>query len=109
GWYWQQQGKKVLLGACDTFRAAANEQIKNWADKLEIDLVASQHGADAAAVAFDAYAAAKSRHHDILILDTAGRLHTKSNLMEELKKIRRVLQKHDETAPQHAWLVLDGS
>lgn len=109
GWYWQQQGKKVLLGACDTFRAAANEQIKNWSDKLDIDLVASQHGADAAAVAYDAYAAAKSRHHDILILDTAGRLHTKSNLMEELKKIRRVLQKHDESAPQHAWLVLDGS
>lgn len=109
GWYWQQQGKKVLLGACDTFRAAANEQIKDWANKLQIELVASQHGADAAAVAFDAYAAAKSRNHDILILDTAGRLHTKSNLMEELKKIRRVLQKHDESAPQHAWLVLDGS
>lgn len=109
GWRWQQEGKKVLLGACDTFRAAANEQIKDWATRLNIELIASQHGADAAAVAFDAYAAAKSRNGDILLLDTAGRLHTKSNLMEELKKIRRVLQKHDPAAPQHAWLVLDGS
>lgn len=108
-WRFKQEGKGVTLGACDTFRAAANEQIKTWADRLDLDLVASQHGADAAAVAFDAYAAAKSRGRDMLILDTAGRLHTKGNLMEELKKIRRVLQKHDESAPHHAWLVVDGS
>jgi len=76
---------------------------------LNIDLIASHHSADAAAVAYDAYQAARSREKDILILDTAGRLHTKSNLMEELKKIRRVLQKHDAAAPHHSWLVVDGS
>ncbi|MEM8549811.1 MAG: signal recognition particle-docking protein FtsY [Verrucomicrobiota bacterium] len=108
-WRFKQDGRGVVLGACDTFRAAANEQIKTWADRLELELVASQHGADAAAVAFDAYAAAQSRGREVLILDTAGRLHTKSNLMEELKKIRRVLHKHDTSAPHHSWLVVDGS
>jgi fused signal recognition particle receptor len=108
-WRFKQEGRGVVLGACDTFRAAANEQIKTWADRLELELVASQHKADAAAVAFDAWQAASAREKDMLILDTAGRLHTKSNLMEELKKIRRVLQKHDESAPHHAWLVVDGS
>jgi len=102
-------GQHTLVGACDTFRAAANEQIKSWCDRLGVELVASQHGADAAAVAFDAYAAAKSRGADILLLDTAGRLHNKANLMKELQKIRRVLQKHDDLAPHHAWLVVDGS
>ncbi len=105
----KEDGHKPILGACDTFRAAANEQIKTWAERLEIDLISSQHGADSASVSFDAYQAAVSRKKDILILDTAGRLHNKSNLMQELKKIRRVLQKNDETAPQHRWLVLDGS
>ncbi len=99
----------VILGACDTFRAAANEQIKNWADRLKIDLVSSHHGADAAAVAFDAYEAAVKRDKDIVLLDTAGRLHTKSNLMDELTKIKRVLQRRDPNAPRHSWLVLDGS
>lgn len=108
-YYFEQQGRTVLLGACDTFRAAANEQIKTWSERLDIDLIASHHNADAAAVAYDAYQAAQSRNSSILILDTAGRLHTKSNLMEELKKIRRVLQKHDERAPHHSWLVVDGS
>jgi len=108
-YYFEQNGRKVLLGACDTFRAAANEQIKTWSERLNIDLIASHHSADAAAVAYDAYQAARSREKDILILDTAGRLHTKSNLMEELKKIRRVLQKHDAAAPHHSWLVVDGS
>lgn len=103
------EGYRVLLGACDTFRAAANEQIKTWADRLDIDLVASQHGSDAAAVAYDAYQACLHREQQILILDTAGRLHTKTNLMEELRKIRRVLGKHDATAPHHSWLVIDGS
>ncbi|MGJ3241354.1 MAG: signal recognition particle-docking protein FtsY [Opitutales bacterium] len=105
----QDQGQKVVLGACDTFRAAANEQLKTWADRLGVDLVASHHGADSASVAFDAYAAAQSRKADLLILDTAGRLHTKSNLMEELRKIRRVLQKQDPTAPHASWIVIDGS
>ena len=102
-------GLKTVVGAGDTFRAAANGQIRTWCERLEIDLVASQHGADAAAVAFDAYAAARSRGADVLLLDTAGRLHNKSNLMQELQKIRRVLQKHDPAAPHHAWLVVDGS
>ncbi len=99
----------MLLGACDTFRAAANEQIKHWADRLNIDIVASQHGADSAAVAYDALEAAQSRSRDIVILDTAGRLHTKGNLMKELEKMHRVIQKREPTAPHHSWLVVDGS
>jgi fused signal recognition particle receptor len=99
----------VMVAACDTFRAAAVEQLKSWATRLELDIVASHTGADSASVAFDAWQAAKARQHDWLIVDTAGRLHTKSNLMEELAKIRRVLQKHDPAAPQHRWLVVDGS
>lgn len=105
----KQDGEPVLLAACDTFRAAANEQIRSWAERLDIPLVASHHGADAAAVAFDAWQAAKTRGCRRLVVDTAGRLHTKSNLMEELRKIRRVLQKQDANAPRHAWLVVDGS
>ena len=109
GHLYQNEGYSLLIGACDTFRAAANEQIKHWADKLKIDIVASHHGADSAAVAFDAYEAAKSRGRDIVILDTAGRLHTKSNLMKELEKLKRVIQKQDPAAPHHSWLVVDGS
>ncbi len=105
----REEGRKVLLAACDTFRAAAIEQLKEWSNRLELDIVAGQHGADAAAVAFDAWQAAKSRDHDTLIIDTAGRLHTKSNLMDELAKIRRVLRKHDESAPHYSLLVVDGS
>ena len=108
-WMLKQDGQSVTLAACDTFRAAAVEQLKSWATRLDLEIVASHTGADAAAVAFDAWQAAKSHGRDYLIVDTAGRLHTKSNLMEELAKIRRVLQKHDETAPQHRWLVVDGS
>jgi fused signal recognition particle receptor len=108
-WKLKEDKKTVMLAACDTFRAAAVEQLKAWATRLDLDIVASQTGADAAAVAFDAWQAAKSRGRDYLIVDTAGRLHTKSNLMEELAKIRRVLQKIDPTAPQHRWLVVDGS
>jgi fused signal recognition particle receptor len=108
-WKLKQEGRTVTLAACDTFRAAAVEQLKAWATRLEIDFVASHTGADAAAVAFDAWQAAKSRGKNFLIVDTAGRLHTKSNLMDELAKIRRVLQKNDPTAPQHRWLVVDGS
>ena len=108
-WRLKQDGKTVTLAACDTFRAAAVEQLKSWATRLELDIVASHTGADSASVAFDAWQAAKSRGRDYLIVDTAGRLHTKSNLMEELAKIRRVLQKNDPSAPQHRWLVVDGS
>jgi fused signal recognition particle receptor len=102
-------GQTVVVAACDTFRAAAVEQLKSWATRLDLEIIASHTGADAAAVAFDAWQAAKARNRDWLIVDTAGRLHTKSNLMEELAKIRRVLQKNDPTAPQHRWLVVDGS
>ena len=108
-WRLREDNKTVLLAACDTFRAAAVEQLKTWATRLDLDIVASHTGADSAAVAFDAWQAAKARKRDVLIVDTAGRLHTKSNLMEELAKIRRVLQKNDPTAPQHRWLVVDGS
>jgi fused signal recognition particle receptor len=108
-WMLKQDGRKVTVAACDTFRAAAVEQLKSWATRLNLDIVASHTGADSAAVAFDAWQAAKSRGSDYLIVDTAGRLHTKGNLMEELAKIRRVLQKHDPAAPQHRWLVVDGS
>ncbi|HTB62610.1 MAG TPA: signal recognition particle-docking protein FtsY [Opitutales bacterium] len=107
--YYQQNKHQVVLGACDTFRAAANEQLKTWASRLGVEIVASQPGADAAAVAYDAWQAAAKRGKDVVVLDTTGRLHTKHNLMEELKKIRRVLQKHDPAAPRHRWLVLDGS
>ncbi len=105
----KSQGLDVLMGACDTFRAAANEQLKSWSDRLDIDLIASSHGSDAAAVAFDSMVAAQKRNKDVLLLDTAGRLHTKSNLMDELTKIKRVLKKIDDTTPHHSWLVIDGS
>ena len=108
-WRFKQDGQSVTLAACDTFRAAAVEQLKSWAARLDLEIISSHAGADAAAVAFDAWQAAKARGRDWLIVDTAGRLHTKTNLMEELAKIRRVLQKHDAAAPQHRWLVVDGS
>jgi fused signal recognition particle receptor len=106
---YKSQGRKVLVGACDTFRAAANEQLVTWCERLDLELVASHQGADSAAVAYDAYDAAVRRGTDVLILDTAGRLHTKHNLLGELDKLRRVLQKRDAKAPHHRWLVLDGS
>lgn len=108
-WRLKQDGRTVTLAACDTFRAAAIEQLKSWATRIDLEIVASHTGADAAAVAFDAWQAAKARGRDFLIVDTAGRLHTKTNLMDELAKIRRVLQKNDPSAPQHRWLVVDGS
>lgn len=109
GHLYKSDGRSVMLAACDTFRAAANEQIKTWAERLDIELIASKHGADAAAVAFDAHQAATGRNRDLLVIDTAGRLHNKSHLMGELEKIIRVLKKNDETAPHHRWLVIDGS
>ncbi|MDR1433215.1 MAG: signal recognition particle-docking protein FtsY [Puniceicoccales bacterium] len=103
------RGKKVLLGSCDTFRAAANEQLNTWGERLAIDVIASQRGADPAAVAFDAYGAAVARGKDILILDTAGRLHVKANLMAELRKIFRVLGKAAPNLTPYTWLVVDGT
>ncbi|OPY75356.1 MAG: Signal recognition particle receptor FtsY [Syntrophorhabdus sp. PtaU1.Bin058] len=102
-------GKKVLLGGCDTFRAAAIEQLQVWADRLHIDVVKHAEGSDPAAVAFDATKAAKARDIDILILDTAGRLHTKANLMEEMKKVKRVVGKELEGAPHETLLVVDAT
>ena len=99
----------VVLGACDTFRAAANEQIRIWAERLNVKLVESRHGADSAATAWDAWQAAKARGAKWLVLDTAGRLHTKENLMNELSKLRRVLEKNDPEAPQNSVIVVDAS
>ena len=108
-WRLRQEGGTVLLAACDTFRAAAIDQLKSWAARLDLEVVASKPGADPAAVAFDAVQAARSRKRDWVIIDTAGRLHTKDNLMVELAKIRRVVAKIDPAAPHHSWLVVDGS
>lgn len=105
----QSQDNRVIIGACDTFRAAANEQITVWAERLQVPIVTSHQGADAAAVAFDTYQSARAKQFDIVLLDTAGRLHTKSNLMEELHKIKRVLKKQNNELPHHSWLVIDGS
>ena len=102
-------GHRVMIAAADTFRAAANEQIGVWAERAGASLIQQKHGADPAAVAFDAVHAAASRGADVVIIDTAGRLHTKVNLMEELRKIRRVIQKHDPAAPHEVLLVLDAS
>ena len=109
GWRLKGDGRSVMLAAADTFRAAAVEQLKAWAQRLDLPVVAGHAGADAASVAFDAWRAAQARGCDVLIVDTAGRLHTKDNLMGELAKIRRVLQKNDPAAPQHRWLVVDGT
>lgn len=105
----QTQGKKVMLAAGDTFRAAAVEQLQVWGERNEIPVIAQHTGADSASVIFDALKAAKSRKIDVLIADTAGRLHTQSNLMDELKKVKRVLQKLDPHAPHETMLVLDAS
>ena len=103
----QLEGKKVMLAAGDTFRAAAVEQLQVWGERNNISVIAQHTGADSASVIFDAVQAAKARGIDVLIADTAGRLHTKDNLMEELKKVRRVMGKLDETAPHEVLLVLD--
>ena len=103
----QLEGKKVMLAAGDTFRAAAVEQLQVWGERNNIPVIAQHTGADSASVIFDAVQAAKARGIDVLIADTAGRLHTKDNLMEELKKVRRVIGKLDEDAPHEVLLVLD--
>ena len=102
-------GKKVLVAACDTFRAGAVAQLDVWAERAGVDIVRAQQGADPAAVAFDALAAARNRKVDVLLVDTAGRLQNKTNLMEELKKIRRSLAKQDPQAPHETLLVLDAT
>jgi len=101
--------KKVLLGACDTFRAAAIEQLEVWAGRLGIEVIKHKDGSDPAAVAYDAALAARARGIDVLLLDTAGRLHTKVNLMEEMKKIKRVVQKEMVAAPHETLLVVDAT
>ncbi|MBH3310222.1 signal recognition particle-docking protein FtsY, partial [Pseudomonas mosselii] len=103
----QLEGKKVMLAAGDTFRAAAVEQLQVWGERNQIPVIAQHTGADSASVIFDAVQAAKARGVDVLIADTAGRLHTKDNLMEELKKVRRVIGKLDAEAPHEVLLVLD--
>ena len=107
--YYEEQGKSVMLAAGDTFRAAASEQLTIWAERVGAPIVKHQEGADAAAVVFDATASAKARNIDILLVDTAGRLQTKSNLMEELRKMARIAGRNIDGAPQETLLVLDAT
>jgi fused signal recognition particle receptor len=104
----QSTGKSVMLAAGDTFRAAAVEQLQVWGERNKIPVIAQKTGADAASVVYDAYQSAMAKNIDILIADTAGRLHTQDNLMQELEKIKRVLKKHNENAPHETLLVIDG-
>ncbi len=105
----KKNGHKPLLGAADTFRAAGSSQLQLWASRLHVEVVGGTMGADAAAVAFDAVQAAQARHCDVLIIDTAGRMHTKQPLMVELQKVRRAISKKIESAPHETWIVLDAS
>ena len=103
------QGKKVVLAAADTFRAAAGEQLKEWANRAQAELIGGQEGSDPAAVVYDAVAAAKARHVDVLLCDTAGRLHNKKNLMEELKKMNRIIDREFPEAFRETLVVLDAT
>jgi fused signal recognition particle receptor len=105
----RESGRSVVLAAADTYRAAAEEQLEIWADRAGADFVGSQRGADPAAVAFDAIAAAEARSRDVVIVDTAGRLHTQTNLMDELAKVRRVVSNRLDGAPHETLLVLDAT
>jgi fused signal recognition particle receptor len=105
----EREGKRTCLAACDTFRAGAIDQLRIWADRAGSDFIGQEPGSDPGAVAFDAVAAAKSRNLDILLIDTAGRLHTRVNLMEELKKIKRVIGRNLNGAPHETLLVLDAT
>ncbi len=109
GYHLSKNGKKILFAACDTFRTGAQEQLKIWADKAGIDIISSKYGSDPSAVAFDAFDAAVARNIDYLLIDTAGRLHTKVNLIEEMKKIKRVLNKKREDVPQEILIVIDAT
>ncbi|GLQ97037.1 signal recognition particle-docking protein FtsY [Dyella mobilis] len=106
---WRDEGKQVLLAAGDTFRAAAVEQLKTWGDRNQVPVISQGQDADAASVIFDALQAARSRHADVLVADTAGRLHTQGGLMDELGKIARVLKKLDAGAPHEVLMVIDGT
>lgn len=106
---WQQQGHSVVLAAADTYRSAAIEQLQQWAERIGVTCIRHHYGADPAAVAYDALQAARARGADVVIVDTAGRLHTKEPLMAELEKLVRVLRKVDPTAPHETFLVLDAS
>ena len=106
---WKSEGKTVVLAACDTFRAAAADQLKLWGDRTGTHVVSSKHGADPSAVAYDAVESALARKADILIIDTAGRQHNSKGLMEELAKIKRTVQKVYPEGPQHVWLTVDAS
>jgi fused signal recognition particle receptor len=108
-WKFKQEGKSVMLAACDTFRAAAIEQLKLWGERIDCPVIAGQHGGDAAAVAFDATQSALAKNIDYLIIDTAGRQHTRADLMEELPKILRTIRKNMPDAPHEVILVVDGS
>lgn len=103
------QGKKVLIASCDTFRAAANEQLTEWAHRAGVDIISGKEGCDPSSVLFDAVSAAKARHVDVLLCDTAGRLHNKKNLMEELKKMNRIIEREFPGAKQENLIVLDGT
>ena len=103
------QGKRVLVGACDTYRAAAADQLEIWAGRAGVDIVRKTEGADPAAVAYEAVDAAATKGHDVVLLDTAGRLHTQKDLMAELEKVSRVVAKRLPGAPHETWLVLDGT
>ena len=105
----KSQNKKVIMAAADTFRAAAIEQLTEWSNRAGVDIIAQQEGSDPAAVIYDACQAAKSRHADILLCDTAGRLHNKKNLMEELRKIYRILEREYPEAYLETLVVLDGT
>lgn len=107
--HFSSQGKKVVIGACDTFRAAAIEQISIWAQRSGVEIIKTQQDADPAAVAFDAANAARARNADLLLIDTAGRLHTKSHLMEELQKIKRVVAKAAPGSTILSKLIIDGT
>ncbi|MGZ7030328.1 MAG: signal recognition particle-docking protein FtsY [Thermoanaerobaculia bacterium] len=106
---WKSEGRSVILGAADTFRAAAIEQLQMWADRVGVPMVRHQAGSDPGAVAHDTITAAKARGTDVVLIDTAGRLHNKSHLMQELSKIRRVIEKELPGAPHETLLVLDGT
>src|SRR5450631_3907362 len=106
---WKAEGKSVLLGAADTFRAAAIEQLQMWADRVGVPMIKHKAGSDPGAVAHDTVTAAKSRNADVVLIDTAGRLHNKSHLMQELSKVRRVIDKEMPGAPHETLLVLDGT
>jgi fused signal recognition particle receptor len=107
--YYSTQGKKVLVAAADTFRAAAADQLQLWAEKIGVDIISSKHGADPSGVVFDALSAAKARGKDIVIIDTAGRLQNKTDLMQELEKIRRICDKSIPTTPHETLLVIDAT